>query len=226
MIGGIAALMSTLDSQLLTVTSLITEDLPRPKKADPKKWRYGILACLAGAGFLMAVFPPETILGFINATTFNGLAVLAPPVIGGLYWKRGNRFGAGAGIILGELGTILFFLGDIRISGIMPVMILVLVSAAAYIIGSLLTTMRTEEDSDPVSNTQKSSKRKDKWFRGMIYTLLLFLGCDFWNWNRTPEFLWGLPLWIWYFFGLGILLSSVFAFFSAQMSRRSIQDKS
>lgn len=220
MIGGIAALMSTLDSQLLTVTSLITQDLPGPKKVTNKNWRCWVLAFLAGAGFLIAVFPPETILDFINATTFNGLAVLAPSVIGGLYWKRGNRYGAGASIIIGELGTAFFFLGNIRIPGIMPVIILVPVSAAAYIIGSLLTTAHPLRKTDSVFTAYKKITKKGRLTWGLIFALLLFSGIDFWNWNRVPKLFLGLPLWIWYFFGLGILLSFVFAVFSAQISRK------
>ncbi len=41
---------------------------------------------------------------------------------------------------------------------------------------------------------------------------LIVLGHDFWAWGQTPPRLWaGLPLWIWYFFALGLLMCGVFA---------------
>jgi hypothetical protein len=169
-----------------------------------------VLAALAGAGFLIAVFPPETILDVINATTFNGLAVLAPPVIGGLYWKKGNRFGAAASIITGEGGTILFFFGILNLPGMMPVMVLIPVCTAVYIIVSLVTGRGNRENPESVFPVNK--RKGILW--GGVFALLLAAGTDFWNWNRTPELFGGLPRWVWYFFGLGILLSAVFGLYS------------
>ena len=42
---------------------------------------------------------------------------------------------------------------------------------------------------------------------GSVFLILLVLGHDFWLWGRTPELFLGLPLWVWYFFALGVLLS-------------------
>jgi hypothetical protein len=41
--------------------------------------------------------------------------------------------------------------------------------------------------------------------------VLFLLGNDFWNWEKAPVLHFGLPGWIWYFIGLGILLSGTYA---------------
>ncbi|MCK7470628.1 MAG: hypothetical protein MZU95_07430 [Desulfomicrobium escambiense] len=64
---------------------------------------------------LIALSPPETIFDFINKTTFNGCSVLAVPVIGGLYMKRANKYGAAAGILLGEGMVIAYYFNRVRL---------------------------------------------------------------------------------------------------------------
>jgi hypothetical protein len=46
-----------------------------------------------------------------------------------------------------------------------------------------------------------------------VFILIFILGNDFWNWGREPMILFGLPLWILYFMGLGVLLSLCFALY-------------
>ena len=38
-------------------------------------------------------------------------------------------------------------------------------------------------------------------------------GNDFWAWGQKPVLAAGLPLWVWYYFGLGILLSAAYKLF-------------
>jgi hypothetical protein len=49
-----------------------------------------------------------------------------------------------------------------------------------------------------------------------VFGLLFILGQDFWAWNREAQLLLGLPLWVWYYVGLGILLSIAYRLFVAR----------
>ena len=118
--GSLAALMSTMDSQLLTLTSLITVDFLRFRKREVLKEKV-VIVVLGLTGLLIAARPPQTILDFISKTTFNGLAVLTPTVIGGLYWRRANRYGAAASIAAGEALVLAFYFKLLRVPGILPV---------------------------------------------------------------------------------------------------------
>jgi SSS family solute:Na+ symporter len=204
--GSIAALMSTMDSQLLTLTSMITNDFFHIKKNEVLKEKLTIII-LGALGFLIAIRPPQTILDFIGKTTFNGLAVLAPAVIGGLYWKRANKFGAAASIIAGESMVVGYYLQFIQLKGIHPIVPIITVTSGIFLIGSLLTHYE-DENTEIVFKIDRSAL---PWIA--VFGVIFILGNDFWNWGRSPAVIAGLPLWVWYFFGLGILLSITYKIF-------------
>ncbi len=213
--GSIAALMSTMDSQLLTLSSMITNDFIRIKRKVVLKERLTVLV-LGLLGFLLAIKPPQTILDFISKTTFNGLAVLAPTVIGGLYWRRANRYAAGASIFVGEALVLSFYFKLITISGILPVVPILAATILVFVLVSLLTRVENE----PVEIVFPIGSGLVKW--GPVFLILFLLGLDFWAWGRKPVLLAGLPLWLWYYMGLGIVLSVVYKIFLGQ-TERSVQ---
>jgi SSS family solute:Na+ symporter len=198
--GGLAALMSTMDSQLLTIASMITVDFFGIKKKGVLIEKLTVLA-LGAIGFLIALSPPETIFDFINKTTFNGCSVLAIPVIGGLYMKRANKYGAAASILLGEGMVVAYYFNRIRLPGIHPIIPIMAVTAASFIVVSALTAQR---DGHPeLVFTVKASQLP--WFA--VFGGFFIAANDFWNWDKTPLTVLGLPLWVWYFAVLGGLLS-------------------
>lgn len=204
--GGLAALMSTLDSQLLTLTSMVTNDFMDIKRKEILKEKI-IVIVLGALGLLIAVKPPSTILDFINRTTFNGLSVLAPAVLGGLYWKKASKSGAFASIIAGEGMVIAYYFRLIRTPNIFPVIPVLLVTGGIFVAVSLLIPCSNER-TELVFSIRKNAI---PWI--FVFSMLFILGNDFWNWGRKPVLLGGLPLWVWYFFGLGILLSITFKLF-------------
>jgi SSS family solute:Na+ symporter len=214
--GGLAALMSTLDSQLLTMASMIGLDFSKRRAAPVWLHRLIVLA-IAAAGYLIALRPPQTILDFVNRTSFTGLAALAPVVLGGLYWKRANRWGALAGILAGEALTVLSFFGVVRVPGVLPVVPVLAAGSLAFAAVSLLTR-GPREDAELVARRARG---------GLLLPALVFAGFfvlanDFWAWNRPPVFLAGLPLWVWYYILLGVLLSGAYALL---LGRRSGSDR-
>ncbi len=206
--GSIAALMSTMDSQLLTMTSMITIDFMNMQSRQVRnrilKERL-IVVALGAIAFLIAIRPPETILDFISATTFRGLSVLAPTVIGGLYWQKANRYGAIASILVGELLVFSNYFGLWSLPGIRPVVPIVVVTSAVFAVVSIFTRS-SGENKHIVFSLQK---RSGIW--AVIFLVFFAAGHDFWNWGRTPTLVAGLPLWVWYYIGLGVLMSVLFA---------------
>ena len=209
--GSLAALMSTMDSQLLTLTSLITVDFLRFKKREVLKEKV-VIVVLGLTGLLIAARPPQTILDFISKTTFNGLAVLAPTVIGGLYWRRANRYAAAASIGVGEMMVLAFYFKLLRVPGILPIVPILFTTAVVFIGVSLLSRSGGENAAIVVPIGGKIGP----WL--MIFALLFVLGNDYWAWNRDPIRMLGLPLWVWYYFGLGIAAAVVYRVF---LSRKS-----
>jgi SSS family solute:Na+ symporter len=202
--GGLAALMSTMDSQLLTLGSLVTLDFLKVRRREVLVQRIAV-AALGALGYLIALRPPETILDFMNKSSFTGLAVLAPAVIGGLYWRRASVRGATASIVVGEALVLLFYFKVLRLAGIQPVVPVVAAAAAVFVIGSILFPGRggNPEVVQPVG--------RKTILLALPFIALFLLANDFWAWGRTPVLLLGLPLWVWYAIALGLLLSLAYA---------------
>jgi SSS family solute:Na+ symporter len=216
--GSIAALMSTMDSQLLTLTSMLAVDFIPLGRREVRGERI-IIAALGAAGFLIALKPPLTILEFISNTTFNGLSVLAPTVLAGLYWKGANRYGAAASIIAGEAMVAAFYLGILSTPGLLPFIPIILTSGAVLVVVSLVT--RFPASAPGTGNTGAGGSSVEN--TGLVYPVgpgallkaapfvaLFFLSFDFWNWGKPPVLVLGLPLWVWYYIGLGLLLSGAY----------------
>ncbi len=242
----LAALMSTLDSQLLTLSSMLTQDLvkpiaarigvPRPrlapKKASPKQgspWMGKVfVAGLALAGFGIAARPPGTFLD-IATEAFTGLAVLFPTVVATLYWKRATATGAIASILVGEGMVAAYHFQAIPKWGTLPVIPAVVTASLVLVIVSLLTRARRpetktsvqlegaqEEVVRPTASDRRGRVRRWGW--PLFFVLLFVLGNDFWAWNDGRVCPLGFPWWVWYYLGLCGLLAVAFWRFSRSRS--------
>lgn len=145
----LAAIMSTADSQLLVLSSSLTEDLPffRQFDAYQKAWisRSGVVG-FALIAYVIAASSGGTILAMVGYA-WGGLgAAFGPLVILSLCWRRTTKYGAFAGMIVGAV-TIFVVKNYITIEGeyfyeLLPGFIL---SFIAIIIVSLASPQPSEE---------------------------------------------------------------------------------
>jgi solute:Na+ symporter, SSS family len=241
--GGMAALMSTLDSQLLSLSSMISLDFLGPRRGGGEP-RAGVLAqrlivCAIGAaGFLIALRPPGNILDFINRASFTGFAALAPAVLAGLYWRRATAAGAAASIICGEAAVLVSGLGILRVPGVLPVIPVLAISAAAMVLGSILGRgERVARGRAAAQGAGAAPGGTDGGGSGVsapggaaiaappgrlslrwagVFLALLALSVDFWAWGRKPVIILGLPVWMWYSMGLCLAASGAFWLYAAK----------
>jgi SSS family solute:Na+ symporter len=105
-IGAIAAFMSTADSQILAMSSIITKDgLPAVieiREENEKQIGRILIIILAIIGLLLAYDPPDTIFDIVSQA-FTGLAVLFPTTVAVLYWDRVRANSCIVSIIVGEI---------------------------------------------------------------------------------------------------------------------------
>lgn len=147
-----AAIMSTVDSLLLLVSSSVVKDLyinyiePEATEKRVKGLSVGVTLVLGVIVFLMALNPPDLII-WLNLFAFGGLeAAFIWPIIMGLYWRKGNKYGAFASMIVGVgLYTVLHLFSP-DILGLHTVVFPVVFSFIAYVIASLVTQSKTEVD--------------------------------------------------------------------------------
>ena len=119
-IGGIflcailAAIMSTADSQLLVTASSVTEDLYQgfmEKKLDGKKsvWMSRIVVLIVALiAYVIALDPDSSIMGLVSDAWAGLGSAFGPAVLLSLYWRRANREGTAAGIIVGACTVIVW----------------------------------------------------------------------------------------------------------------------
>ncbi len=200
MAAGLAALMSTMDSQLLTLSSIFTRDILAPilpgAAAGALTGRLCVI-CLSLCGLALAYRPPDTILQ-IATETFTGLAVLFPTVIFGLYLKRVHPLAAAASILAGEALLVAFHFHWLPRGAFLPVVWIMLVTFTLYL--AIHLAMEGRAFAPPA------------WLRnpyGWMLAGIFLLSIDFWAWQRIGPTVLGMPAWIGYFVMLSALQTAV-----------------
>ncbi len=208
--GGLAALMSTMDSQLLTMSSIFTLDIFA--LASKNKESYGLVGrlfvvFLSLCGLALAYKPPSTILQ-IATQTFTGLAVLFPTVIFGLYLKRVHPLPAILSILAGEALLVSFYFKWLSAGPFLPVVSIIIVTFGIYMISHILVL--------------REGFGLPAWLRDPYFwalTVLFILAMDFWAWGRSLPLVMGVPAWIYYFVILSVLQTVVMYFWVRRKSR-------
>ena len=148
MVGALAAFMSTMDSQLLALSSMLTRDIylsffDREVSIEKQVWIGKVLiVVLSLVGLAIAYKPPATIAA-IATQAFTGLSLLFPTTVAVLFWKRTSAPSCAASIIVGEALLILLYLNVIPSSflmGFLPIVPLTVICTFIIIAGSLIDT--------------------------------------------------------------------------------------
>ncbi|HSO41766.1 MAG TPA: sodium/proline symporter PutP [Rhodospirillales bacterium] len=147
----LAAIMSTIDSQLLVCSSALTEDIYRPfirKNASDRELvlvsRLSVVAVAVVAG-LLAGDPDSRVLGLVSYAWAGFGAAFGPVILLSLFWRRMNRNGAAAGLVVGAVTVVVWKQlegGLFDIYEIIPGFIL---STVAVVAASLLTEEPTSD---------------------------------------------------------------------------------
>jgi SSS family solute:Na+ symporter len=208
---GLMALMSTMDSQLLTLSSMFVRDLGamcgrpsvecRMPNGEGRVLSVGyrvlrgvlrkrvVVLGLAGVGLLLALRPWSTFLA-IATEAFTGLAVLFPVTIAAVYWPEANPRAGLASIVVGEALVVLYHFGVLPALGLLPVVPVVAVAALVLVVGSLLF---------PAQGLESFARPTTKglvW--GVLFGVLFVAALDFWNWRQVIPMWWYLPGWFWH----------------------------
>jgi len=150
--GVFAAIMNSFDSQVHAVGTMFTQDIVRHYSFHDRMSESRQI--LVGRLFMVAVLVVTYLLSLVTARSifklgvwcFTGFAALFPVVVAAVFWKRSTKWGAFASTA-SVIVLWLYFISrgwksadyTIADSGAMPVAVILLVSTAAMIVGSLLT---------------------------------------------------------------------------------------
>lgn len=144
-----AAIMTTVNSLLLMVSSTIVKDVylnyirPDANNKTIRKWSMGATAIIGVIVVLMSLQPPDLII-WLNLFSMGGLeAAFIWPIILGLYWRRGTRHGAIASMLSGVISYIIFETFYPQPFEMHSVVTSMLIALIAYVSGSLLLKKET-----------------------------------------------------------------------------------
>ncbi|WP_042350469.1 sodium/pantothenate symporter [Bacillus massiliigorillae] len=143
-----AAIMSTVDSLLILVGSTVVKDIyinymkPNASEQQVKKASFIVTSVIGISVVLFALSPPDLLI-WLNLFAFGGLeSVFIWPVVFGLYWSTGNKYGALASMVVGMGSYILFDRFYPTAFGMHTVVLPILLSLIVYVIVSLLTSKK------------------------------------------------------------------------------------
>jgi cation/acetate symporter len=105
--GGLAAALSTADGLLLTISNALSHDLYykmiNPSASTQKRVTISkiLLLFVALAAASVAAQKPADILFLVSAAFSFAAASFFPALVAGIFWKRANKWGAIAGMVVG-----------------------------------------------------------------------------------------------------------------------------
>ncbi len=111
--GALSASMSTGDALLHASASVAVEDGLRPfVTLDDRQQRILMRILVVGVAAVAYVFAldEDSSLVVLLLTSYGIIAQFAPPVVAALYWRRATTAGAVAGLLVGSLTALVFYL--------------------------------------------------------------------------------------------------------------------
>lgn len=198
-LAALAALMSTLDSQILSVSSMLVKDWLPGREGSAKPVRFAAVAVVAVA-WLVSLRPPATILDLLTSTSFPGYAAIGVVFLAALFAKRTGITPAVAAFATGMLLVVLEASGLLLVPGPLPVFFNTTAQAAAFGLAAVPRLFRA-----------KGAWRQDGSFPSpaippaafVIILVSLAAGLDFWAYGKVVTVIEGLPAWLWLHLALG-----------------------
>ncbi|MBS4173144.1 sodium/pantothenate symporter [Bacillus sp. FJAT-49736] len=148
-----AAIMSTVNSVLILVSSAIVKDIyigfinKNAEDGKIKRLSLWVTAIVGIAVFFLAIHPPNLLI-WLNLFSFGGLeAVFIWPIVLGLYWKNGNKYGAVSSMIIGMCSYILIDRFYPNPFGMHTVVLPVIFSFVTFVLISMFTVNKERSKS-------------------------------------------------------------------------------
>jgi SSS family solute:Na+ symporter len=169
--GAVAAAMSTADSQLHAVSTLVARDWYENLASDPdddtaRLVAKGSVAVLGIISYIVAIQEISFIVELANIA-FEGAAQIFPLVVGAFFWRSATREGAIAGFSLGVIVTALLTFGFVTIPkglpGFLPGFYGLLINVTTFIGLSLVVDAVPDENRSKIQgyiNRATSQQRK------------------------------------------------------------------
>ncbi|HET6560804.1 MAG TPA: sodium:solute symporter family protein [Marmoricola sp.] len=164
MIGIIAAAVSTIDSIMLTLSSMLTRDVyavARKGSTEAEQLVVGkvVLPVIAVLAYLFAQLELD-LIAVLSVSASAGLLVMVPPIVGAFFWKRGTAEGASAAIVLAGGLVLVLETTSTRLAGQGSGVWGLLVSIVLFVVVSLATRAPSERAAEFMDTTRKELRER------------------------------------------------------------------
>ncbi|WP_294964834.1 sodium/pantothenate symporter [uncultured Gilliamella sp.] len=140
----LAAIMSTINAQLLQVSSVVIKDLflsikPNTNYSDKTLTRISVtITFIFGGLLILAAWNPPDMIIWLNLLAFGGLeAVFLWPLVLGLYWQKANATGALCSMFAGAISYILLAANNIKLFSFHPIVPSLVFGLVIFIIANM-----------------------------------------------------------------------------------------
>lgn len=149
MLGITAAAISTVNSIVLTLSSMVSRDVFKrisPLSQERVELLVGRLFVPLFAVFIFLFAMRDLdLIAVLSVASSAGLLVMVPPLVGAFFWKRGTAAGAICSILVGGTIAVVFQFAHLRPLGFWPGVWSGLVASVLFIGVSLLTAPPVEK---------------------------------------------------------------------------------
>lgn len=217
-ISALAAIMSTLDSQLLSSSIIIVNDIIKFKvnkiysKEKQKIFISKLVIILISfLAYLISLKPPMNILNFLTSSSFSGYAILFPILISTIYLPFINKYCLIFSLISGFILVILEAL-KIIITPIPNVIFNFLAQTFIIITGILAKKLIKKIKGIEIKNINELIFRNEYLNKNNLFIFIIsfLLGFDFYNYKIKSYLIIGIPCWYIYHIFVLIILSFLF----------------
>jgi Na+/proline symporter len=160
--GVVAASMSTVDSMVLALSSIVVRDFysKQVKPDQPKRFEAGlgrgVSVVVIGAAVYFAFSPPAKMLwSLLIDVMYPGIMSLIPATLIGLFWKRASRVGAIISLVTGAAFAILTIAYQFKPFGFHQAFWVLVVSGVTFIAGSLIWPPKAGREVDLLATIKK-----------------------------------------------------------------------
>ncbi|WP_066399178.1 sodium:solute symporter family protein [Cytobacillus eiseniae] len=165
MVGIMAAAISTIDSILLTLSSLFARDVYgniKKDATDKSQLVVGkiVIPIIAILAYLFAQ-TNANLIAVLSVASSAGLLVAVPAIIGAFFWKRGTAAGALSSVIISGIIVIILELTSLKPLGLASGLWAIIISTLLFI-GVSLMTKAPEKKATEFLSYLKTELRKNK----------------------------------------------------------------
>ncbi|HEY5564395.1 MAG TPA: sodium:solute symporter [Rhodothermia bacterium] len=184
----VAAIMSSIDSTLNSVSTLVTMDFVKKFRPNLENWKLVMTGRIATIVVMIlgAVWAPQ-IARFPSLWQYlqGVLAYITPPVVAcflmGIFWRRANGTGAFAALMVGMIAALLLVFAGAPLHFLYVAAILFALSVLTIVIVSLLTAPQISAEVDQMVWTKALlaesilPQQPTRWYRNHITISILLL---------------------------------------------------